>query len=115
MGELTGCGDNSCYIAKPKVGTNGGCRCFDGMDKVSKLNVKKKLWIYEERIAALESKLKNHVVIKSSCPTSAENMNSVIRMGLWEAILEQTEVQYTEHGTAAFVEIRLLLGDNNEQ
>lgn len=64
-----------------------------------------------ERIQELEGELLNHIVIKSQCPTNASDFDEVIAQGLGKMIMEQFPTQYTEHGTAGFVEVRILLED----
>jgi hypothetical protein len=42
VGDLEGCGDHSCIIAKPRgMGTNGGCRCLKEMSFETRVRVGK--------------------------------------------------------------------------
>ena len=61
-----------------------------------------------ERIQELEAKLMGHLVFKSQTPTTNPDMEQTIAQGLGESILEHHPIQYTEHGTAGFVEVRVL-------
>ena len=62
----------------------------------------------QSRIDELEEKLMGHLVFKSQTPTTNPDMAQTIAQGLGESILEHHPIQYTEHGTAGFVEVRVL-------
>lgn len=48
--KYEGCGDNGCLFFKPKVGTNGGCRCLKNIRPASlKIEVSRQLWALKKR------------------------------------------------------------------
>ena len=62
----------------------------------------------DERIDFLEGRLKGHMIFKSSYPSTAADCLEVIAKGLGEEIMKHHPLQHTEHGTACFVEVRVL-------
>ena len=60
------------------------------------------------RVEFLENRLMNHMVFKSSSPTSASDCLDTVAKGLGKTIMEYHPLQYTEQGTGCFVEIRVL-------
>ena len=45
MSRYMGCGDHGCFVQKPEgQGTNGGCRCFVGIEPIQKRYYMEREW-----------------------------------------------------------------------
>jgi len=86
----------------------GYCAMCAALLAAENADLTKELAERDERIDFLEGKLKGHMVFKSSCPSSTHDCIETIAKGLGESIMEYHPLQHTEHGTACFVEVRVL-------
>lgn len=77
--DVTGCGDNSCIVAKPSgMATNGGCQC-------SEMVLRRAVLELRARLTALEAQLVNALgkaESRAQAARAANNINADLRVQL---------------------------------
>ena len=85
-----GCGDNGCEFHRPKVGTNGGCRCLKHIrPTLERIEVTKKVRNLQQRLQQMEDSLHMALCIieNDAAPPTPEQTGETRRR--WVAEIEE--------------------------